>query len=366
MGNVANCCHYNNEEEKDKKIQKQNLDFSFEQNLFYNQNKVVDNNKPINDENLNESSIIGIMDFNSTSYINVNLQILSRLKFFTDYLDIKLRIKKNNTSLKNLKTIFDNLLKGFPCNSDIKNFISEIGHLNNNNESKIKIGNDALNFHIFMLDYINNCISVNTLISKDNFKNENTAISQIEIFNLRESFRMSFENEIKEMFYLGIISSNNSSCDTCQFIFQHFQITSLHFIDLSPYNELDAFQKNIDKIVFERQNQETNCEKCNSKNNIIHTQQIINYPKYLLIKIELMDGLDIDLMNEITILKKKYILNNIIFAQDKDENINEYCVSTKLNGVWYHCDNNNVVSIKKDNLLNNSYILYYSRVEATL
>ena len=368
MGNIAVCCHYDNEDYKDKRIEMQDNDVSYEQNLYYNKYKIMERYNPTIDENfdnLNESSIIGIKDFNSTSYINVNLQVLSRLKFFTDYLDVKIKINENQ-SLKNLKYIFDNLLKGYPCNSDIKNFISEIGHLDNNNEKKIQIGNDALNFHLFMLDYINSCISNNSAISKDDFKNENAEIPQIEILKLRENFQKSFENEIKEIFYFGIInSSNDSSCDNCKFIFTNFQIISQQYLEISHYNELETFQKNIDNIIFVKKIQETKCKNCNLINNINYTQQILNYPKYLLIKIELIKGLDIDKINDIRIIDMEYRLNNIIFAQEKEENSHEYCVSTNINGVWYHCDNNNVVSIRTHNLLNNSYILYYNKVEST-
>jgi ubiquitin C-terminal hydrolase len=79
-----------------------------------------------------------------------------------------------------------------------------------------------------------------------------------------------------------------------------------------------------------------------------------------------MDGLDLDKISDINLHKRRYSLSNIIFTQDKDENVKEYTVSTKINSVWYYCDNNNNVSILKEYLLNNSYVLYYTRIEATL
>jgi hypothetical protein len=93
---------------------------------------------------------------------------------------------------------------------------------------------------------------------------------------------------------------------------------------------------------------------------------MINYPKYLPVKMELMDGIDIDTISELRLHKRRYVLSNIIFAQDREENSKEYTVSTKLNTVWYYCDNNNNVSQLKEYLLNNAYILYFTRIDSTL
>lgn len=369
MGNSNLCCNYDPKREKHDKLPTKNYDpnFSYDQNLIEQQQIHDINPNPILDEDLNESSIIGIADFNSTSYINVNLQVLSRLKYFTDFIDIKLKMKGNFQGLKNLKIIFSNLFKGFPCNSDIKNFINEIGHLDEDSENKIKVGNDALNFHDFILDYINKLCYKEKVISKDNYSNEDSPLSQKEILKLKEDFRMSFENEIKEMFYLGYICSyNNSNCEVCKSFLPKYEISSFSHIDLSTYNKEQTMQKNIDHLIFETKLIEILCHKCNSRINVKEYNTILNYPKYLIVKMELINGLELEKISQIKLHKKMYALSNIIFTQDKEENIKEYTVSTKLNAVWYYCDNNNNVSILKDYSLNNTYVLYYSRIDATL
>ena len=368
MGNFNLCCNYDRNTNKNEKKPSRNndLNLSYDNNLIEQQFNDSKTN-PVFEQDLNESSIIGIADFNSTSYINVNLQVFSRLKYFIDFLDIKMKMNGNIKEIKNLKFIFNNLFKGFPCNSEIKNFISEIGHLDIDSDSKIKVGNDALNFHEFMLDYINNLCYKDKHLMKDYFINENNQLSQREIFKLKEDFRLSFENEIKEMFFLGVISSfNSSSCENCQLILNKYETTSFSHINLSSFENQETIQNNIENLFYETKMIQIKCNKCSTINNVKEAMQILNFPKYLLIKLKLIDGLELDKIMEIKLRKKLYTLANIIFTQDREENLKEYSISTKISNSWFYCDNNNNVSILRDYSLNNSYLLYYTRQESTL
>jgi hypothetical protein len=367
MGNETICCICQTRKELNEldPLPQNEMRLSYNRNLINRQIKFESLSKNNIDNEINDLSLIGITDFNSTSYINVNLQILSRLKYFIDFIDIKINMMKEAQPLRNLKNIFTNLFKGFPCNSDIKNFITDIGHFEKEKESTSMIGNDALDFHVFMIEFINNLIFKDKPLLKNYDNKGKIPITNREILNKKEWFRMCFENEIQEMFYIGYMNLfSNSECAKCYNMYSKLELFCLSFIDLSSYYKSESLQENLDRTLYEAKMNLLDCDKCGIKNNVREVNQIINYPKYLLIKLPLMQGLDIDKISEIKIQKREYNLSNIIFSEIDEDSINKYTFSTKINSIWYYCNNNNVSTLK-GYLLDNCYVLYFSRVEKT-
>ena len=367
---VTNCCtHAGNEEDKDQNgISQAKSDL----NKIITANSLLgakqENLKSRNDSNvkkLNSISYkpyIGISNYQNSNFINVNIQILSRLTYFKDFIIIMGKTSKSSSLIQNFIKIISNISQGIQMDSSYNLFIEEIFEKVNFLEF------EPLNFHTFFLEKLCQTVYGKKLIF-NNFALGDQEISIKSVDLEKEKFSAEFlENEIKIKFFTGYLNFQSSHCKNIKCNYKSQEICSKVLPFIECYVSVDAkfcLQDIINSIYFDKQS-EGECNRCGKVNKKFKLckKVLINYPKYLIIKIINKQQIPLELMYEqdkqIVFFSKNYEIFSIITHSSTNAEGNQtFSCSIKIDYKWVNFNDDIIKIIDEDNIFDDCIILYY-------
>lgn len=185
-----------------------------------------------------------------------------------------------------------------------------------------------------------------------------------EVYSTLEDLeKIKSENFIADQFF-GMLQTN-VICGDCKCVFKQPH----HFVSLS-LSVKDTIKEGIDsyfdKHVLDGQNK-WKCEKCLKYNESVHSIEIIDYPKKLIVHLLRFEGMYrkndklVDVDHEIKLSGIKYEVIGII-CHSGVLNSGHYIAYAKRNSSWWCFDDERIESIGKPPLNNSkAYLIFYQR-----
>ena len=373
MGIITNCCvHANNDDDKDQnnnnqaKVDLQKI-ISAKSRLGVKEESYNSRNVSIRKFNsINYKPYVGIKNYRNSNFINVNLQILSRLTYFKDFVNIMGRTSKTSNLIQNFIKIMNNISQGIPLDSFYSIFIDEVILNDNLKDSQ------PISFHLFFLENLCQTVYGTDLIFNE-YKLGDNEISIKNVDVNKEKFLTEFSsNEIKMKFITGFLNLVVKHCKNikCNYKTQEINSSILPFIEFkveAQNDEIFSLQDSLNLIYFDKQH-DGKCERCGKINSkfILINKILINHPKYLIIKIVNNNRIPLELTyiknRQILFFSKNYEIFSIIsksITPGEDYKTNEFSCSIKIDYKWISFKDDLITVIDEDNLFENCYILYY-------
>lgn len=374
MGIVTNCCtQANNEEERDAENEnnqtKADIQKIISSQPLLPKEEIRTGKKSL--KRLNSVSLkpyIGIPNYKNSGFINVNLQILSRLTYFKDFVNIMGKIPKSPSLIQNFIKIVNSINHGVVLDNSYVNFVDEVY------EKSEFTTTFPLDFLFFFFEKLNSAIYGSELLF-DNYQLGYDEINSKSVENLKGKFLSEFSfNEIKTKFFTGFLTVNVKHCKNikCNMKCQEVYSTVLPFLEIhiNP-DSLKEFnlQDKINSFYFDKQD-EGECERCGkiNKKYILTNRMLINNPKYLIILIQNKEGLPLDLSyiknKQLVFFSKNYEIFSIVSRHSTPGESSvptDYSCSIKIDYKWINFNDDMITIVDEDNLFINSYILYYQQ-----
>jgi hypothetical protein len=369
MGIVTNCCTHANDEdrEKEKENEKNKADIQkiISSKSFVNKEEGPNSKMTARKFNsINYKPYVGISNYKESGFINVNLQILSRLTYFKDFVNIMGKTSKAPLLIQNFIKIMNNISQGIQLDVAYKNFIEEI------NEKHQFTEHLPINFHLFFLDKLCHTVYGSDLYFHE-YKLGEDEISVKNVEAIKGNFSNEFsQNDIKLKFFTGFLNVNIKNCKNlkCNLKSQEMYSTTLPFIDLRiDSSEQFILQEKINQLYFDKQI-EGKCERCGKINNkfIVNNKMLINVPKYLIIRLINKENISLDLSylknKQLVYFSKNYEIFSIISQVSTpggEANSMEFSCTIKIDYKWINFNDDMITIVDEDNLFNNSYMLYF-------
>jgi len=376
MGIVSNCCVHanNNDEDKDQNNQaKADLQKVIDAGAFLHKDDNTSNSKVVRKFNaVNYKPYIGITNYRNSNFINVNLQILSRLTYFKDFVNIMGKTAKSSSLIQNFIKIMNNLAQGISLDSCYTEFIDEILSKHNFTEQQ------PINFHLFFLEKLCQSVYGGDLMFND-YKLGDDEITNKFVENVKTNFTGEFTvNDIKLKFFTGFLNLIGKYCKNvkCNYKNQELYSTVLPFIEIkyslnevAENKEAPTLQEKINSVYFDKQH-EGKCDKCGKVHNkyLVNNKIFINHPKYLIIKVNNKDNIPLEWVylknKQIIFFSRNYELFSVI-SEVKTPGSNdmaaipEFSCTIKIDYKWINFNDDMITVIDEDNLFQNCYMLYY-------
>jgi hypothetical protein len=374
MGIVSNCCtQANNDDERDAENENNQTKADIQ--------KIISSQPLLSKEEMRTGKMslkrlntvsykpyIGIQNYKNSGFINVNLQILSRLTYFKDFVNIMGKTLKSSILIQNFIKIIDSISHGVALDNSYIKFVDEVL------EKHQFIEISPLNFLLFFLDKLSQAI-YGAELAFDQYKLGVDEISTKNVENLKGKFTSEFSfNDIKTKFFTGFLTNIAKQCKNIKCTYKSQEV----FSTVQPYLEITVdpnkdkefnLQDRVNSFYFDKQI-EGECERCGkiNKKYILTNRMLINNPKYLIILIQNKEGIPLDLSylknKQLVFFSKNYEIFSIVSQHNtpgESEIPADYSCSIKIDYKWINFNDDIITIVDEDNLFNNSYILYYQQ-----
>lgn len=306
--------------------------------------------------NSNKRGHIGIVSIENNSFIIVILQVISRLSFFRDFLNIMSKASLvKSPFLKNLIYVMNKLSSGLSCNEEVNTVITSL--------SLAELINPLMVFKN-LLERIHSDLYNNELIL-GNYSLSNEETSQKSLADLKDKFRVEFDIEIKSKFFTGYLNIITKNCKNikCGYKDIHIKSETFPFIELTLKDETNpSLQKEIE-LLYSDKNLEGECEKCQKSSNkaITVNRIVINLPKYLFIKVyNCIGNIDLNLLKRLPFryFNKNYELISIIQSKENDDGSVYFC-TIKIDYKWICFKDDDVSLSVSDEIFSKEIVLVF-------
>jgi len=276
---------------------------------------------------------------------------------------------KKSTLISNFINVINSITLGTLDTNHYRELIEEIKEKNSFKECH------PINFHLFFLDKLCYIVYHSELIFND-YKFNNEDISNKGVDLIKSNFSEEFAaNDIKLKFFTGFLNFYSKQCQNvkCNYKFQEvfssvFPFVELKFSSIEKEDGESLIQEKLNNIYYDKQT-EGKCEKCDKVNKkyISHSKYLINYPKYLIIKINNQDKIKLHYSKnkQLIFFSKSYELFAVICelstpgGNNNEELVSDYSCSIKIDYNWINFNDDIVTIVDEDFLFDNCNCLYY-------